>query len=1238
MWKKYITAESLIVALEYKNKFNLNSKIISGGTDLFLELKHGISKPVNAIIDISKIKELKKIYLDENGVIHIGPNVTHNDCVSSDIIKNFAPCLSMACWEVGSPQIRNCGTIAGNIITASPANDTIPPLLALNAKLLLKSNEGERVIPIIEFYRGVKDTVIKPNEILVDIFFDGLKENQKSIFLKYAIRKSQAISICNMAIVLTLSNSVVQKASITLGSVAPIVIHATTSEKYIIGKEINKKIINETADLSVKEISPINDIRGSADFRKEAVIMLVKRGLNLLSNSEKYWPIPDRPILLSDKDKLDTTIKGTFIHDESNKTIQTTINGKKYCIKSGFNKSLLHFIREDVGLTGSKEGCSEGECGACTILLNGSAVMSCILPAPKAQDAEIITIEGLSRDNELSHIQEAFINSSALQCGYCTPGFLMSATKLLDEESNPTENQIQTAFSGNLCRCTGYINIIKAVNEACKNSKKKPINIAEIQDVNQITSTQIKKDAINKVKGITQYSGDKYFSEMLVGKILWSKYPHAEIMNINTSEAEKIKGVYKVITAKDIPGKNQKGYIIRDEPAIAFDKVRHIGDPIAAVFADTIEIAQIAIEKIKVEYKELPIIHTPFEAAQKNAVLIHEKGNLCHQARIIRGDVEEAFTKCDEIVENTYTTQRIDHSFLEPESGIAYINSKNKLVVEVGTQGVFETRTQLSEILNIEEEDIEVIQAPQGGCFGGKLDMIIEQFLAIGAYITRRPVKIVLSREESLRSHVKRHPAWMHYKLGADKNGHLLALNAEITADTGAYTSLAMDVLENMVVFGAGPYYIPNLYIDGKTWFTNNVYCGSMRGFGVTQVAVAVEQSMDELARKLNIDPLEFRLLNALDVGLPTAANHILENGVVSIKETILGAQKALKNISIPKSSKNKRIGVGVASAVKNVGFGHGIPEEAGTIVNLNKDGNVTIKVTHHEYGQGAHAAQAQLASSELCIPLNKITVVGPDTDETISTHSTTASSQTFLTGNSTIGACKKLKEELFTKAAEIIESNPKNLKFYGNKIIDTELNKELYLSEIGAQFEVDYIYKAPKTIGLIEVEDQGKNEQNESCSRPTHWAYSYNTQVAVIEVDIETGSIKVLKVISVNDVGKAINPKVIEGQVHGGVMQGIGYALCEEYQINNGQNLTNSFSKYIIPTIDFVPEIIPIIIEVPHPNGPYGAKGFAEAPSMATAPAVLNAIYDAIGIRITKLPANKESILKALKNNTGIN
>ena len=553
------------------------------------------------------------------------------------------------------------------------------------------------------------------------------------------------------------------------------------------------------------------------------------------------------------------------------------------------------------------------------------------------------------------------------------------------------------------------------------------------------------------------------------------------------------------------------------------------------------------------------------------------------------------------------------------------------MVVEVGTQGVFETRSQLSEILNIPETDIEVIQAPQGGCFGGKLDIIIEQFLALGANITRHPVKIILSRDESLRAHVKRHPAWMHYKTGADKNGHILALSAEITVDTGAYTSLAVDVLENMVVFGSGPYYIPNLYINGKTWFTNNVYCGSMRGFGATQVAVAVEQNIDELAKKLKINPLEFRLLNALDVGLPTAANHILEKGVVSIKETILGAKEALNRLTIPKSIKNKRIGVGVASAVKNVGFGHGIPEEAGTIVRINSNGDVTIKVTHHEYGQGAHAAQAQLASTELGIPLNKITVIGPDTDVTIFTHSTTASSQTFLTGNSTIGACKKLKDELFTKAAEIIDSDPNNLNFNGNKIIDTKQNKELDISEISENIEVDYVYKAPKTIGLSEIGDYRKDEQKDSCSRPTHWAYTYNTQIAVVEVDIETGSTKVLKIISVNDVGKAINKKVIEGQIHGGVMQGIGYALCEEYIVKQGQSLTNSFSKYIIPTVEFAPEIIPLVIEVPHPDGPYGAKGFAEAPSMATAPAILNAIYDAIGKRITELPANKERILSTL-------
>jgi CO/xanthine dehydrogenase Mo-binding subunit len=565
----------------------------------------------------------------------------------------------------------------------------------------------------------------------------------------------------------------------------------------------------------------------------------------------------------------------------------------------------------------------------------------------------------------------------------------------------------------------------------------------------------------------------------------------------------------------------------------------------------------------------------------------------------------------------------------------------------MGTQCAFDDRTQLSEILDLPEEKIRIVQLPMGGAFGAKEDLILQQYLALGALLSRRPVKMVLTREESLRVHVKRHPAKMRFKTGADREGHVLAIESDVILDTGAYASLGLDVLENTLVFGAGPYYIPNLKLEGWAWYTNNVLAGAMRGFGANQVAFALEQQMDAMARALDMDPFEFRLVNALDVGLPTAADHVLEEGVPAIKETIEAARQAFQHIQIPASNTahpsggtpaggtgDKKIGVGVASAVKNIGFGHGLPESAGAIVELDASGRVTLRASQHEYGQGARAGLAQLIANELGLPVEHIELIGPDTALTPPTGPTTASRQTFLTGNAVLMACRALKEEIFGHAAEVLDADPQKLVLHEDIVIDPDSGREVPLAELGKQFVVERRYTPPPSAPLLEGETSHYSRPDFE-SRPTHWCYAYNTQVAVVEVDPTTGEVKVLTIISANDVGKIINRRAIEGQIHGGVSMGLGYALSEEFVVEQGINLTNSLHKCRLPTAEQTPEIIPVIVEVPHPFGPQGAKGFAEAPSLATAPAILNAIYDAVGVRITSLPADKKKVKAALQSHT---
>jgi carbon-monoxide dehydrogenase medium subunit len=463
MWHNYINATSTEEVIKVLGEKKERARVIAGGTDLILELERGVRKGLETLIDVSRIPNLDQITIDEDDVIHLGPLVTHNACVGSKLIRKKAYPLARAAWEVGAPQIRNRGTIAGNLITASPANDTISPLMALGASVTLLSTRGERIVPLKDFYTGVRKTVMQADEMLVDISFPALKKTQRGTFLKLALRRAQAISLVNASIIVDLKEDTVRSASITLGAVTPIITHAEEAEKFLVKRKLNKKNIAQAAELAMQAAHPIDDVRGSAAYRREMVRVITSRGLTAILDGKEQAGMPKNPVLLwgnETEPKLQTTSEFPA------STIETTINGKAYSFTSGANKTLLRLLREEGMLTGVKEGCAEGECGACTVFMDGKAVMACLVPAPRAHGSEITTVEGLADGDKLHPIQEAFVENSAVQCGYCTPGFLMSGAKLLEEKPNPTRNEIEQAITGNLCRCTGYYKIVKAIEEA----------------------------------------------------------------------------------------------------------------------------------------------------------------------------------------------------------------------------------------------------------------------------------------------------------------------------------------------------------------------------------------------------------------------------------------------------------------------------------------------------------------------------------------------------------------------------------------------------------------------------------------------------------------------------------------------------------------------------------------------------------------------------------------------------
>lgn len=467
MWQKYINAATVEDALKVLSQYGKNARIISGATDLMLEMENGIRKDIDVLIDVSRIPGTNCIILDEDGVIHLGMNVTHNDCVASKILRENALPLALACWQVGSPQIRNRGTIAGNLVTASPANDSITPLLALNASVLLRSQSSDRLVPLSEFYLGVRKTVLREDEMLVEVLFPCIPQNAQGMFTKFALRNAQAISLVNVAVILYMEGAAVSQTAITVGSVAPTIIHAVKAEEYLIGKQLTEEVINQAAKLCAEDSKPISDLRGSAAYRKKMLEVITRRSLTAIDNGSNLSILPQTPILLRKPVKNNHCEQQNIpLELTAEESITLTVNGNTVTYEPKNHKSLLRLLREDGLLTGTKEGCAEGECGACTVIMDGMAVMSCMVPAQRAYGADIRTVEGLAENDTLHPVQKAFIETGAVQCGYCTPGFLVSAAMLLEEKPKPDEEDIKQAITGNLCRCTGYYSILQAIEKA----------------------------------------------------------------------------------------------------------------------------------------------------------------------------------------------------------------------------------------------------------------------------------------------------------------------------------------------------------------------------------------------------------------------------------------------------------------------------------------------------------------------------------------------------------------------------------------------------------------------------------------------------------------------------------------------------------------------------------------------------------------------------------------------------
>lgn len=915
-----------------------------------------------------------------------------------------------------------------------------------------------------------------------------------------------------------------------------------------------------------------------------------------------------------------------------------TVNGKRKELDVPEARTLAQVLRYDLGLTGTKIGCEEAECGICTVLVDGVPVDSCMYPAFKAQDRSITTIEGLASEEALHPLQAAFIEQGAVQCGFCTPGLIMTAKALLESNPDPDDHDIKVALKDTYCRCTGYNSVIRAIQSAASELRGEGAHswqpAATVEPLKAVGRPVPPQEVRDKVTGRAKFTDDYVFPGMLVGRTLRAAYPHARILSIDTSKARALPGVHAVLTHADIPGDNIHGLIYDDWPALAGDKVRYMGDPVAVVAAEDEDTVARALELIAVEYEPLPVVGDPEYARSADAPLVHEDradGNLLKHIKVRHGDIDAGFAEADVIIEREYRTPTIEHAFMEPECAIGvpagFDDEHTKLTIYVGAQIPYEDRRQTARVLGLPEEQIRVRGALIGGGFGGKEDIAGQIHVALLATVTGRPVKMLYTRSESLLFHPKRHATIIRIKTGAKQDGTLVAVQAELYGDGGAYASLSDKVMTRATTHATGPYVMPNAKIDCYVMYTNNPPSGAFRGFGVTQSAFAVEQNMDLVAEAIGMDPVEFRLKNAQKVGETTATGQLLRESV-GLLQTVEHIERDMRGANPHFKwgwrEGSKAYGWGIACAYKNTGLGGGAPDRAVAEIEMYPNSIAEVRTSSADMGQGLSVVLAQVAAEELGMPVEQVRVLLSDTDLTPDGGPTTASRQTYVSGNAARHAAITMRDALTAVAAERMSVPPDQIRFedgcvrYNGSSVDIG-QVATWMHEQGLEAKVRYTYDAPETKPLGTGGDM-------------HFAFSYSTQAVLVEVDLETGQVKPLKVIAANDVGRAINPRTLTGQVEGGISMGLGNCLTEEYIIEDGVPWSTLFARYKIPSIKHTPEVISHLVEEPTADGPFGAKGVGEITSINTTPAIANAIYNATGIRVYRIPVDQDALLRAIR------
>lgn len=831
--------------------------------------------------------------------------------------------------------------------------------------------------------------------------------------------------------------------------------------------------------------------------------------------------------------------------------IKLTVNGKEIIYRGLPERSLLDFLRNDLRLTAAKDGCSgEGICGACTVLVNDRPLLACQIKMEKLNDANVITLEGIDVTKKMI-LAISFLKNGAVQCGFCTPGIMVRAYDFLNKHTDIDLKKVKNTLKPHICRCTGYKKIEKAILEACYHWQDN--KLVELDYNPQIGKSFPKYEALYAALGEKKFVDDLFFDGMVYGALKFSDYPRAVIKKIDISKAKNHTGVLEVITAKDVPGNRYVGLIRKDWPVLIDigETTHYIGDVLAIVVAKDKHIATEATQLIDVEYEVLEPIVDVFEA-MKDVDKVHSNySNIAEVTQYERGNVSEAFEKSDFVYSARFQTQRIEHAFMEVESCLA-LWENDTLKVYSQTQGVYEDQRQIASLLGIDIEKVNVILMPSGGGFGGKEDLSIQGHTALAAFLLKKPVKISLTRQQSIRMHPKRHPVVIDLKIAANKNGKLTAVEVKAYGDTGAYLSVGNKVMERVAGHATGAYYVPNVKVSSYTVYTNNIPSGAMRGFGVPQITFAIEAAIDQICYKAGFDRWKFRYENILDDGLRTATGQKLKN--VGLKQCLLAVKNAFYSHKY----------VGLAAGIKNSGVGNGMIDASDAIIEIVSANKIVIKHGWTEMGQGVNTVALQAFCSLTNVNPALVEVV-VDTSARIPTGMTTSSRATALLTNAIIEASKPFIEDL----------------------------KKYSLKEL-----VGRVYK-----GTFVFDKSTKPGAN--VSEPiTHFTYGYAAQLVILD---EYG--KISKIIAAHDAGRVINKTLFEGQIEGAIHMGLGYALSENLPMSNGFLLSDKMKDLKILRSTQMPDVEVIAIEVPDDIGGFGSKGVGEIGMVPTAAAVANAL-----------------------------